>query len=96
MFYRSLDKGLKQCSVDHFHKIHRSFPQNSIDKRFKTVFYRSLDKGFKTVFCRSLDKGFKTVFCRSFPTKFIDHFHKIQYDKGLKQHYIGSFQQIKG
>ena len=26
----------------------------------------------------------------------VDHFNKIQYDKGLKQHYIGSFQQIKG
>jgi hypothetical protein len=34
--------------------------QNSIDKRFKTVFCRSFPQN-------SIDKRFKTVFCRSFP-----------------------------
>jgi hypothetical protein len=36
------------------------YQQNSIDKRFKTVFCRSFPQN-------SIDKRFKTVFCRSFP-----------------------------
>nr|DAV35250.1 MAG TPA: hypothetical protein [Caudoviricetes sp.] len=58
-----------------------SYQQNSIDKRFKTVFCRFSHK-IKTYSALKQHN--------------VDYFHKIKYNRSLKQHYIGSFHQIKG